>query len=370
MKRTILKSVVVAFALFFVVLLLGLGWVGIKLQTYLNTFTKETGVSFEQWKEKIQQGFTKEVPSKDGITYLLLLGSDETEGRPAGDQGKGILTDSIMLFALKPTNGEVATISIPRDLWVDTYKTKVNALYSYGIEQNAEDPVAFPKKVFGEMFDTTIHYGVVLHLKGVADLIDALGGINVEVERGFTDTKFPRSGVDVATERDPAKLFQTITFEKGIERMTGERALQFIRSRQSESEDEGTDDARVARQQKVMQALFTSLFSKQTFANPKKPAALYTLYAKEYEKNLPLQDLIAIAHAFTKPWIQAKTIPNSPIKFRQHTLSIQENGVGGVLYHPTVRQAGNQYGGQWVYLPIDASWAGVRQELHEVLENE
>jgi hypothetical protein len=62
-----------------------------------------------------------------------------------------ILTDSIMLASFDIKQLRLTQISFPRDLWIDRYKTRINALYFYGHDKDPQKPTAFPKQVVEEM---------------------------------------------------------------------------------------------------------------------------------------------------------------------------------------------------------------------------
>ncbi|MBI5151244.1 MAG: LCP family protein [Candidatus Pacebacteria bacterium] len=318
-----------------------------------------------QWSEgvsAVQKGWKMEPLATHDTKTVLVLGVDAIKDRSEGKNNTAILTDSMMVLSYNLKTNTLTQFSLPRDIWIDAYKTKINALYHYGFDRYPDNPTQFPQEVLQVLLGIPIHHVVVLKLSTVAEIIDSLGGIDVEIDRGFTDELFPRSGVDVATVRDPAVLYETIQFKKGVEHMSGDRALKYIRSRHSNDLLEGTDDARVARQQKVIQAVMTAVMNRKTLLNPRVIGKLYAVYAREFQQAIPLEEGVSVLHSLIRSNMQTKTLPQ-PLKLTKYALSIREQEKPGVLYHPFNRQGSTTYGNQWVYLPIDPSWKGVQSEV-------
>ncbi len=203
----------------------------------------------------------KNLQSTNGFTNLVLMGIGG-EGHEAPD-----LTDSMVFVAIEHNSSQITTISIPRDIWVTTMRAKVNTAYHYGNLKREGGGLDLAKSAVSEITGQPVHYGIVLNFEGFVRAIDAVGGIDIEVERAFDDFKYPVPGKEnapIETER-----YQHIRFDEGLQRMDGARALVFTRSRNSEGE-EGTDFARSARQQKVITAFLSKLFSSEILLNPSK----------------------------------------------------------------------------------------------------
>jgi len=245
----------------------------------------------------------------------------------------------------------------------DQYKTKINALYVYGHQKNPEQPESFPRDVIQDVSGLQIQHVVLVNLSTVAEVVDAIGGVDIEVERSFEDKKFPREGVDVMKERDPNILFETVSFNKGVEHMSGDRALKYIRSRQSMDEIEGTDEARIVRQQRALRAIAAAVFSPNTLRDPIKTGTMFLIYQKSFARMMPISEIAAMAHALLNR--TANTKPDeSPLTFLSRSLSIQDGKNVGVIVHPPT----TKYSGQWVYAPVDPTWKGVREEVRRFHE--
>lgn len=175
------------------------------------------------------------------------------------------LTDTIILVSVDTKNKKISTLSVPRDLWIPSLKTKINSLYFYGQGDLVKNTV-------GEIFDTKIDYSVVIDFSGFKNIIDAIGGIDVQIENSFIDDLYPIAGKE--NDKCIPCRYETVSFEKGLRQMDGETSLKFVRSRHSKGE-EGTDIAREARQQKVIDAIKNKISDPKTYLNINKDMQIY-----------------------------------------------------------------------------------------------
>lgn len=343
--KTTLLSFVFVFILLLITAVVMAGIVYAKIQNFetLAQVKKETIFS------DLKVGWQNEPKQTDNRTTFLILGTDELANRG----NVQVLTDTMLLVTIHLDTGEAHLLSIPRDLWSNEYKTKVNALYSYGSERYPAAPQQFPTQVIGELTNIPIHHTIVISLETLAKLIDAVGGITVDVPTSFTDTQFPRTDVDVTVERDPAKLYKTVTFESGSQTMTGEKALEYIRSRHSTDVEQGSDTARADRQQLVIQAIMQKALSRDTITSTEKVAGLYTLFNTTFSQYITLPELVSLAKVLY-PY-------RTSIAFKQHSLSIYPQEEDGVIFHPPEKN----YQNQWVYAIRDEEQfkAEIRREL-------
>lgn len=319
------------FLLSFVIITIVAG--GLFAYSKVITFTNSAQITINELKQTIFQGLNQPVVSSENKINFLILGVDSLKTR--GDIPP--LTDTMMLVSLDLSTGKITTLPFPRDLWSDEYKTKINALYAYGQDKYPDHPERFPTEVVSDWTGLTIHYPIVLSMEQVSDVIDLLGGIEVNVQQGFIDTQFPRPDVDVTIERDPEKLYMTVEFEQGKQIMSGQKALQYIRSRHSENLDTGTDNARAQRQQQVIQSVIDRVKQQEVLFNPTLLGSLYRYYLDNFENVLPTTQLIAIAK-------QIYPVRNQ-ISFISKQLSVYPDDENGQIYHPPTWQTQNQ----WVY---------------------
>ena len=173
--------------------------------------------------------------SQDRVNILLIgVGGDKHPG-----SGKD-LADSILFVSLKPSTRQAAVISIPRDLWVRVGRHgthRINAAHAIGNDSG------YPGKGPGLLCDTVsqifsqpVHAFIRVDFSAFEKLIDDLGGIDVNVERGFYDY-----------------LFQD-GFPSGPQHFNGRRALAYTRYRYIIG-PEGDNFARELRQQQVINGI-------------------------------------------------------------------------------------------------------------------
>ena len=203
---------------------------------------------------------------------ILLLGYGGT-----GHSG-AYLTDSMVVVHLDFLTDKVTLISIPRDTWIkiptnglDGSYWKVNAAYEIGMDQRrwpnklpqftgATGGGDMAKYVAEEITGLHIDYFTALDFDGFRDVIDTLGGVDVNVAHTFTDYTYPTSDANVdgpacvGDDESTGCRYMKVHFDQGMAHMDGETALEYARSRHSSDSGEGSDFARSARQQNVMVA--------------------------------------------------------------------------------------------------------------------
>jgi LCP family protein required for cell wall assembly len=183
-------------------------------------------------------------------TTVLLLGTDNSQvGGRAGDRH----SDSILLLRTDPSHHRLYYLSIPRDLTVPIpgYTTqKINAAFQIG-------GPALAIKTIRQFTGTDINHIVVVNFADFKDLINALGGIDVNVPKPIRSNRFD---CPYATQAQCSK-WQGWRFPKGEQHMTGERALIYSRIRENMLDPAETDVTRGARQQLVMDALASKFTS-------------------------------------------------------------------------------------------------------------
>lgn len=215
------------------------------------------------------------IASSSGRTNILIM------GKAGGGHAGSDLTDTMILASVSLEKPSIVLISIPRDLWIPEIRAKVNSAYHYG-------GIPLAKESVGKAAGFPIQYGVVIDFSAFKDIVDALGGIEVNVERDFTDNLYPIAGRENDLCGGDATLacrYETITFNSGLQMMNGEKTLKFVRSRHAEG-DEGTDTAREARQQKVIEAIKSKVLSPEVYLNPKRTLAIWRVIMKSLEADI------------------------------------------------------------------------------------
>ncbi len=336
----LLFSVATLLTLAFVFIFLGSTFFAAASLAYVQTtsLVEKLGYSVPQLVAQTQAGLSNP-PLVDhaGHKNFLLLGLDTLESRTDSKP----LTDTVLLLSLDTSENTVNMLSFPRDLWSDSYKSKINALYAEAIDQGLQ-PNYYIEDEIERLGDLNIHHTVVITMDMVGTLIDSLGGVTIDVQEPFTDPLFPRSDVDVTKETDPSILYETISFEAGVQHMNGERALKYLRSKHA-SGKQGSDLARSIRQQQVLSAVFAHASNPTTLLNETTILTLGRQYRQIIEPTLPISELVSTSYSM---------VNNAhPITFQSNSLPIYPDIPSGVLYHPQEYL----YQGQWVYTIRDKS---------------
>ena len=218
----------------------------------------------------------------DGRTNVLILGKGG-EGHEAPD-----LTDTIIFASISKEDPEVKLVSLPRDIWIPELRTKLNSVYYWGNQKQSGGGIILAKSTIEQISGETIQYAVVVDFSSFKEVIDTLGGVEVEVERAFSDDKYPIVGKEndeCGGDPEFACRYETIHFEKGLQIMDGETSLKFARSRNAEG-DEGTDFARSRRQQKIILATSQKVLSGKILLSPKTLLKLWKIIRTSTETDL------------------------------------------------------------------------------------
>jgi len=235
-----------------------------KAPTFISTLTDLARKS----DETILKGY------HDGRINILLLGI-------AGTQKPGaLLTDTIILVSINVSDHTVAFISLPRDLIVPFDKSfvKINSLYARG-KKNHKD-IAYIIDTVKDITAQDIHYYIIMDFEGFTQLIDALGGINVDVPFDLHDTRYP----------GPNYSYETFDITAGLQHLDGATALKYARSRHS---DPTSDFGRAARQQQVLRAIRNKAFTRGTITNPRKINAILDAIGEHISMNIAPKEIPA-----------------------------------------------------------------------------
>lgn len=214
---------------------------------------------------------------------IVILGVDAREG-----EGWYTRTDSIMLLNITPRRLDVTLLSIPRDVFIRVPgygEQRINTINVLG-EQEARDTggPALVKASLQESFGIEVDHYVRLDFDAFIELIDAVGGVTIDVPKRIVDYEFPT--------RDGGTM--QIEFEPGRQKMDGERALQYARTRHQDD-----DYQRAARQQQVVDALVRKL------ANPLQvfnwPRIAYVLQSHT-DTDLSVWNMLEVGPALLLGW--------------------------------------------------------------------
>ncbi|MDD2766419.1 MAG: LCP family protein [Candidatus Moranbacteria bacterium] len=138
-------------------------------------------------------GVEKKLAGEDaGRINILLLGM-----RGEGVTGGGLLADTIMVLSIHPKQNEQDTtraslVSIPRDLYVKVpnreEQQKINAVYALGEERALhKGGIEDMSTIVGEVSGLDIPYAMTINFQGFKDLVNAVGGITINLEKPFEE---------------------------------------------------------------------------------------------------------------------------------------------------------------------------------------
>lgn len=194
---------------------------------------------------------------------LLLLGSDNDAKFSSG----AVLTQTDIVVRIDLKNHKVTMVSIPRDMWIpsDTgnccYKLdEISGAETYGPSSPKLNGFAHTAATIENDFGIPISAYAWVGLQGFVNVINTLGGVDVDVLHPIVDDAYPK---DLDPNGDPY-AYQRLYIPAGPQHLDGEEALDYVRSRHS---DLTGDFGRSARQQSVLIALKKKLDSGTILSN-------------------------------------------------------------------------------------------------------
>ena len=211
---------------------------------------------------------------------FLLIGSDKRSGT-------SFRTDTMVIAILRPNDGQVSLISIPRDLWVSIpgwENQRINTAYQHG------ELSGYPGGGPGLLKDTIqynlgirIDHTAMVDFDGFRKIVDTLGGVDVPVSCPYTDWHL----IDPTFDPEIESNWSLYTVDSGVIHMDGDLALWYARSRQKSS-----DFDRGRRQQEVLRALFTQTLQTGTLS---RIPELYNNFKDTVTTDLGLADILQLS---------------------------------------------------------------------------
>ena len=251
-------------------------------------------------------------PGPDDRMNVLVVGVDAAPGRSS------VLTDTMMVVSFDPVGKTASMVSLPRDLVNvplgngNEFGPKINSLMSYADRHRKEFPkggLQTLQDAVGALLGIPIHYHATMEFEGFIRMVDAVGGVDIDVKRAIDDPGYDGFG---AGQRG-----WSIT--EGRHHLDGANALAYARSRKSAGE---SDFTRAGRQQQIIMALKDSATDGGSVFW--KLPGLLTAVGDSIRTDLPVDRLPQLAAA------------------------IDEMGKGGitraVIRHPLVRSVDTRYG--------------------------
>lgn len=283
------------------------------------------------------------IPKLQHNVAILILGKGG-EGHTAPD-----LTDTIMVVTLNSNNHKINIFSLPRDIWVNSTRAKLNSSYYWG-KQKGGNGFDLAATSVNEITGIMPKYTVVVDFSLFKDFIDTIGGVDVNVENSFIDEKYPILGKenDLCNGDKLYKCrYETLQFTSGLQHMDGETALKFVRSRNSVG-DEGTDLAREKRQQVLISAIKNKILSVDFVFDIKSMKSLYSVVTTHVETNM---DSVFLQSLFkelisSRNNINFLTIPEEFLKISQNE---------------------KKYDRQYVFVPKSDTWKDLQDWIAKII---
>ncbi len=240
--------------------------------------------------DKADRNRKTEITGEDKFTAagkinIAVMGVDER----SDDQGR---TDTLFVIMYDPKTEKVAMLSVPRDTRVRIAEhgwDKINHAYNYG---GADSTV----KTLENFLGVHIDYYVKVDFKGFVQMVDALGGVEVYVEkRMYYEDPWDDDGL-------------VIDLQPGLQKLDGEKAIQYVRYRDGDG-----DIGRVARQQNFISAVYDKMSSPSMFT---KIPSLVKVALDSVTTDMGAVEMLKIGktlHKNSKAGFHTMSVPGEPV---------------------------------------------------------
>jgi len=257
----------------------------------------------------------------NGRSNFLILGTSEDD---PGHDGAN-LTDSILVVSIDQTNKNVYMFSVPRDLYVDYgmacaagYSGKVNAYFtcanSGDTAQDEQDRLTQTQKFIGDIFGLDIQYGIHVNHTVIKQAVDAVGGIDVDIQGSNGDPGVYDRNFDW---RCNYKCY-LVKYDNGVHHLDGDHALYLSMARGDIAPTYGLGNSNFDReknQQKILIAIKDKAMSTGTLTNLSKITGLLDALGNNLRTNVKTNEIQTIMQVASK--IDSRDI---------HTLSLVTEG--------------------------------------------
>ncbi len=232
---------------------------------------------------------------ESGHTNILLIGqgNDDHDGKD--------LTDTIIVASIDPENSKsVFLLSLPRDLYFlkteKMGKGKLNSYYRdyrthlrYREKMELKDAAVEALSEIGEEVGRNLgiemHHTIKVNFTAFTEVVDALDGIEVNVPEDILDTEYPDANFG----------YETFALRKGVQKLDGDTALKYARSRQTTS-----DFSRSARQQQLLKAMGQKAKKEGYLKDPDFITSMMHTLSENVETTMSVRELIGVANLMRK----------------------------------------------------------------------
>lgn len=262
---------------------------------YTILFSSEEAYQNIKDDTKVISSFSKEMKNQDNVIYsnkkltepftILVMGVDsEVNGLNANGAFNG---DTLMLVTFNPKTLSASMFSIPRDEYVQIScrngaLAKINSAAAYGTN--------CVLNTVKNLTDVDIDYYVKMNFKGVVDLVEALGGITVDVEKPWSNWNAGVNYNGRVCEQNSNREFgdKVICMDPGVQVLNGEQALAYSRNRHQYI---GSDLDRIRHQQDVVEAIIEKAKTLRSFDDFKN---VLNAVQKNMDTNLTTEQILSL----------------------------------------------------------------------------
>jgi LCP family protein required for cell wall assembly len=262
-------------------------------------------------------------------------------------------TDTIIFSSLNFKTNELNLISLPRDIWHYETATKINGIYELSLKDS--DSFKYIQENFSKLTGQNIDKTIVITTESLINLVKEIGGVDVYLEKGFKDTKYPNPEY-IKNPSPKTPIYKTVEFPAGNVHLDETNVTEFVRSRKSaESAAEGgTDIGRIKRQQLLIDSLITKIRSDNFLSDPENIVKLYNFWQTQITTNFTDEDFFSLALTFKSKY--------KNLSLKKIDLPIGNTADEGVIYHPE-----KFINKQWVFTTKDKDYRQLRDFIRDSL---
>lgn len=317
----------------------------ILVASLLFVISQKTSRPFEYFPNLIKNSLSERTSPQN--TNFMILGVDRRN-----DWLEKTETTDTIIFSQISLDQKIHLFSLPRDLWDYPLSTKINQIYPLSL--NSADKFLFIKENFSHITGQTIDHVIILSTEDLKKLADLLDGVDIYLETGFRDEKYPNEAY-IENPDSKVPIYKTVEFQEGWNHLDSRNITQFVRSRKSAETAEagGTDLGRIDRQQKLINSLIDKLKT-SLLHDPQIVFDLYHFWS-ELEHDFTDQQIVNL--------LQSYGVKIKDITLVRHPISTGENPKTDLLYHPV-----KFINSQWVFIPQDKEYQALHQYISESLQ--
>jgi LCP family protein required for cell wall assembly len=300
---------------------------------------------FSVAKDTIGKTIIKTVGSKvlkdsQGYTNILALGVGG-EGHEAEE-----LTDTILIVSINQKTDNVIMTSLPRDLYIRHELiggSRINTAFQTAKYKEQDEDAGFSTimDITEGVTGIEMHYYAMIDFNGLESIVDAVGGVEIDVEETIYDPYYPDNNYG----------FETFSLGKGLQELDGETALKYVRSRKTTS-----DFDRSRRQQKLIFAIKEKALKLKILTSKSKMTNLLNAINDHHKTNMTFREMITMSEV---------AIDLDKSNFVSLVIHDDPNTKGGFLYTPPR----SQFNDAFVLLSADGNYSQIHTFINMHREN-